>query len=234
MVCSGSRTSLKFMVPNCMLIGMISRPCCCRKLRGRSQAASTTIPIFCGMALAPDTFSYVPRPASRMPSPWRREAFNLNSVQDSTAQPAFPSIHAGLRRLETPCLGLVPVAIHLLQRSLFRAASLLGQARLHVPEAALELAVGAAQGLFRVHPELARQVRHREQHIAQLVLKPRMRGLVRHFPLQLSDLLSDLAEDRRELGPVETDPRRPLLQFLGPGQRRQPDWDAIQHALLRF
>src|SRR6185437_4299108 len=87
--------------------------------------------------------------------------------------------------------------------------------RFHRAETVLELARGAAQRLFRVDAQVAREIDHREQQIAELVLDARLFGLALDLVAQLVELLVDLGEHRRRVLPVEADARGALLQFLG-------------------
>ena len=77
--------------------------------------------------------------------------------------------------------------------------------------------------------EVAREINHGEQQIADLVGDTRRRRIaVGQFRLDLVDLLAELGEDGPGVVPVEADGRRLLLKLQGAGERRQAARDAVR------
>ena len=102
-------------------------------------------------------------------------------------------------------------------------------------EAALELDVGAAQRLIGVDLQVAGQINHREEQVADLAghgppvgLRPVQLGL------DLADFFPDLGKHQPCIVPVEAHRRRLGLQLVGAHQRRQAGRNAIQQPLGRF
>src|SRR3546814_10595539 len=80
-----------------------------------------------------------------------------------------------------------------LQSGIGRRFSLLFKPLLHAAKATFELGVGPSESRFAIHFEVPRQVRHREQQIADLVLDPVM-GAAADLDVQLVDFLVDLGQ----------------------------------------
>ena len=78
---------------------------------------------------------------------------------------------------------------------------------------------------------MPREVGHHEQKVAELLRHLRRSQRVPRLD-QLARLLDQLGEHLIRGRPVEPHPRRPLLQLHRPGQRRQPQSHAVQHARL--
>src|SRR3546814_1734023 len=92
----------------------------------------------------------------------------------------------------SPLYGL-PKSLHLVQSGIGRRFSLLFKPLLHAAKATFELGVGPSESRFAIHFEVPRQVRHREQQIADLVLDPVM-GAAADLDVQLVDFLVDLGQ----------------------------------------
>src|SRR5690606_7666991 len=73
------------------------------------------------------------------------------------------------QRLQPLTFGLVPQAVQLLQIGLGEHLAVLPQPGLDEAQAPLELLVATAQGGFRVHLEVAGQVDHGKQQVADLL-----------------------------------------------------------------
>ena len=95
-------------------------------------------------------------------------------------------------------------------------------------EATLELRVGAAQGAFWIDVEMTRQVDHREQQVAQLILQTVVRGTGVDLGLELVELAVNVGDDMGGIGPVEADTGRALLQLGRTGQGREPGRHAVE------
>ena len=95
---------------------------------------------------------------------------------------------------------LLPFGLHLVEGGSAFTCAARGERGLDLAEAALELAAGAAQRLFGIGFEAAREIDHREQQVADFVLDPRRRAAEVDLVAQLGDLLGDLVEDRRDSG----------------------------------
>src|SRR4051812_34546118 len=99
-----------------------------------------------------------------------------------------PSWSHSRRTRSGACLGVLPEGFHFLERRLGRLPALGRELLLDIAEALLELVVGRAQGGFRVDLAMAREVRHGEQYVAQLV------GDARGVERAGLDLAAQLAE----------------------------------------
>ena len=121
----------------------------------------------------------------------------------------------------TCVLGFLPQRLHFVDGRLFRRSALLGQAGFDVAPAPAELGVGAAQRLFRIHLDEARQVDHHEQQIAQLVFDVRSWAALRARLGELGELLVEFVEHLLGILPIEADAggaRGDLLRFDQRGQ----------------
>src|SRR5882672_14427 len=90
----------------------------------------------------------------------------------SNAVAPYPHDVHSLWRLCVLCLRvlrLLPERFHLLERGVFQRPALSLKTRLDRLEAADEFRIGGAQRFFRVQLQMARQVGHREQEIAEFL-----------------------------------------------------------------
>ena len=94
------------------------------------------------------------------------------------------------------------------------------------------LPLALAQRRFRIDAEMARDIRHDEKQIAELLGNPL---LARAFAFalgdrrfQLGDLFLGLGEHGAQARPVEADLSRALLKFHGAGESRKRDRHVIQ------
>ena len=99
-------------------------------------------------------------------------------------------------------------------------------------EAALEFGVRAAQRRFGIDVEMAREVDHGKQEVADFAAK-RLGVAGVDLRLDLIDLLPDLGEHGARVVPVEADLGRLLLQLQRTRQRGQGDRHAGKRALRR-
>ena len=104
------------------------------------------------------------------------------------------------------------------------------QRALDVVEAAAELFVGAAsaasESILRCRPRLTRANSTSPNSSFMAAVSP-----VGNRLAQFADLLLDLVEDRRGLGPVEADAGRLFLKLQRAGQRGQGHRNAVQKTL---
>ena len=90
-----------------------------------------------------------------------------------------------------------------------------------------ELLVGLSQRRLRLDPELAREVRDREEQVPHLFFGAGLAFAVHRAP-QLGDLLLDLVHDLAGPRPVEADGRDAGADFVRAQQRRQRPGHAAQ------
>src|SRR6185312_14560653 len=126
-------------------------------------------------------------------------------------------------------LRLDPQPLHVLEARAFRGLAALGEAALDMGEAAFELQVGRAQRSLRIDPEMAGEVRDREQEVAHLALE-RLGRAPGDLGLDLGGLLADFRENRPRVVPVEPDLARFLLQLERARKRRQGERNAVERA----
>ena len=103
---------------------------------------------------------------------------------------------------------LVPERVQLGERQVGKVLSLGCGLLLHVRKAAHELVAGLFSGAFRVHLDEARNVRHRENQVADLLLDV---AVAANRRADLRKLLLYLVERARNVRPVEADLRRLFL-----------------------
>src|SRR5256885_4236424 len=146
----------------------------------------------------------------------------------------------GLAARPLPAFGLVPVAIHLLERALARSLAGLAQSILDVVEARFEAPHRRPQGLLGMDLDEAAQVGEGEEEVAELVLDLLLTGCAgraaRHRLLQLDELLADLDENSLHVGPVESDCACLLGDALRPhesGKTRGHAADGAARSLAR-
>src|SRR5260370_31767435 len=107
-------------------------------------------------------------------------------------------------------LRLIPQRVHLIERSALKRTPLRRKRAFNVGEAAFELRIRAAQGMFRIGTDMPREVDQREQEIAGL-FGERLGVATTEDGLDLVVLLADLLQHRARVVPVETDLRGPAL-----------------------
>ena len=73
-------------------------------------------------------------------------------------------------------------------------------------------------------------VRHAEEHVADLVLDLPPIGRIRHCATQLLNLLIQLVESSLNVRPIEPDLRGALAQLHSPRQRWERDRNSVEHA----
>ncbi len=118
-------------------------------------------------------------------------------------------------------LGQLPQPLHLLAHLGLGRATLSRKPRLHPGEAVLEAMVGRAQGLLRIHPQVARQIHAGEQQITDLVDPLGGVHMGRQGLPALVQLLPDLIEDPIDRVPIEAHRGGPPLELLRPHQGRE-------------
>ncbi len=128
-------------------------------------------------------------------------------------------------------LHLIPQRVHLGQIALRRGLAARGQASLNLLKSAGELGVGAAQGGLGLDPQMAAQIDHHEQQIAEFIFQRVCVLGVARF-LQLGGFFGDLGEDMAGIGPVESHTRGPFLQLMCPQQGGQVGGHTVQRAFL--
>ncbi len=101
-------------------------------------------------------------------------------------------------------LRLIPQRVHLIERSDLKRTSLRGKRAFDVGKAALELRIRAAQGMFRIGTDMAREVDQREQEIAGLFSECLGVATIERG-LDLVGLLANFVQHRARIVPVETD-----------------------------
>src|SRR5690606_5483234 len=106
----------------------------------------------------------------------------------------------------------------------------LAHAALDALEPRLEAQVRAARGLLRIDVEMPREIRDREQHVAELGLDPAPLTARDRF-VELAELLGDLLARAARIGPIEADACGAASELHGARQRRQPDRHAVENAL---
>ncbi len=126
---------------------------------------------------------------------------------------------------------LVPERVHLGQIALSGGFAALGKPRLDLFKPAGELGVGAAQGGLGLDPQMAAEVDHDEQQIAEFILKRvGILGVAGLF--QFSGFFGDLGQHMASVGPVESHTGGTFLQFVGAQQGGQVSSYAVQRAFL--
>ena len=95
-------------------------------------------------------------------------------------------------------------------------------------ESACELAICISQSLLWINAHMPGQIGNDEEQVTKfLMAMGRALGLC-----QLADFLVQLVEHLRNIWPVKAHPRRTLLQFDRPRQRRQTQSNPVQRAAL--
>ena len=97
-----------------------------------------------------------------------------------------------------------------------QGSAALGGPLLHAAEAALELAVRRPQGILRIDLQMAREIRHREEHIAELfgdriatgVRRARRLSGLGNYRVELRELLGELAAHAATVRPGPSIPLR--------------------------
>ena len=113
---------------------------------------------------------------------------------------------------------LVPERVHFLERKLGKLSALRLRLLLHVGKAAHELVAGLFRRTLGIHLDKARDVRHREDEVADLLLDI---AVAANRRADLGKLLLDLVERARNIRPVKADLRGLFLELLRTDEARQ-------------
>src|SRR5690606_23920393 len=141
--------------------------------------------------------------------PASRGAMGNRRTVVSPGQKQRRDIMSRLSYSKSLVLGLVPERVQSVQRRVGKPLAGGGEGLLDITQPPFEFLVAFAQGGFGIDLEMARQVDHGKQQIAQLlfdrVMLPPANGLA-----HLVQLLGDLVDHRGHLGPVEAGCGGPL------------------------
>ena len=127
--------------------------------------------------------------------------------------------------------GFTPQGVQLVKVTMFDRPTAVAQCLFDKAETPLELAVGAAQGVFRVLLEVPGQVNGGKQQVADFILEG-IGVVVGHGLQHFVEFLAHLVQHRQCRWPVETDGGCAFLQFGRPRQRRQCRWYVIEQRQL--
>jgi competence protein ComEC len=125
-----------------------------------------------------------------------------------------------------------PEHIHLVEREVAQAAAGVSRSALHRVEAPLELVVGAAQRRLGLDAQMAREVRQREERVAQLLFEALSAVDGGGGGAQFRDFFLDLVEDVLRASPVEPDGGGPRAELVGAEQGRQRARNSGENRLL--
>src|SRR5690606_24119801 len=145
-------------------------------------------------------------------------------------RPAGAFASAWRDRASPGLLCCLPEFFHLVERGRLQGFAPLGQRPFDGMEAIAELVVGAAQRILRLDAQMAAEIDHRKDEIAEFVLDLVLASRL-HRLAQFPDLLLNLVEDRLRLRPVEADARRLLLQLERAYQAGQGKRNAVEITL---
>src|SRR5690625_1444589 len=141
----------------------------------------------------------------------------------------------GLRSFFT-LFRLLPVKIHLLQRTISKAFLTPGELLLNISEPPLKFSVGLAKGVLGIESEKSSHIDQAEEKIANLLL-PALLILLIHGLFPLLRLLFELFPGKFPVVPVEPDIGRLLLHPLRFDQSGKMGGNPIQQrfsALFQF
>src|SRR5436190_13312584 len=154
----------------------------------------------------------------RLPSPEKRVAMRANALREFSDSTPDGRLADSPRPHLFELLRLLPEGVHLRERRVRRASSLLAEPPLHVLESPREFRVGALERGLGVDLEMPRHVREHEQDVAEF--RARLVQPSRpHVRLELGDLLVELPEHALRIRPVESRAPRLLGEPLRLQQR---------------
>jgi hypothetical protein len=129
--------------------------------------------------------------------------------------------------------GLDPKRLHFVEIGACRPSPSLRQSTFDMGEPLREFGVGGAQRSLGVHVQVASQIRHRKEKIADLVGQ-RLGRTAAKLGFDLSDLLPKFDEHCPDVIPVEPNLRSLLLELQRARQRRQGEGDVAECAARRL
>lgn len=125
-----------------------------------------------------------------------------------------------------------PEGIHLVQREVVQAAAGLSRAAFDRVEAALELVAGTAQRRLGLDAQMAREIRQREERVAQLLFEALLAVAGGGGGTEFSDFFLDLVQNVLGAGPVEAGGGGPRAELVGAEQSGQRPRNPGEYRLL--